>query len=151
MFFFPVTLFGQLRDPLIFIRFYFYFHPHLECFHSCDAFRTTPRHVDFRSFLLLFSSAFGMFSFSDAFWTNPGSVDFQSGSFLFPPTTNFFGKLVKIVITKKDLNTNQGPCVQFQPPQVHFFENSPPHVITYCILPSPGYREWQRAKRKCKS
>ena len=24
-------------------------------------------------------------------------------------------------------------------------------VITYCILPSPGYREWQRAKRKCKS
>ena len=30
--FIPLTLFGQIRDPLIFNRFYFYFHPHREGF-----------------------------------------------------------------------------------------------------------------------
>ena len=59
----PVTLFGQIRDTLILISFYFHFHTHLECFHSCDAFRTNQRHVDFQSFLLSFSYAFGLFSF----------------------------------------------------------------------------------------
>ena len=41
----PVTRFGQIRDTFIFNRFYFYFHPHLEDFHSFDAFWTNPRRL----------------------------------------------------------------------------------------------------------
>ena len=43
----PVTLFGQIRDTLILISFYFHFHTHLECFHFFDPFWTNPRNVEY--------------------------------------------------------------------------------------------------------